>query len=284
MSSKNTPTDTDSPTESAAKTTADDTSGAETAGTPKISVQNVSKKFGRITALDDVSFDIEENEIFALIGDNGAGKSTLMNILSGVHEPTEGTLYYEGDPVEFPNPSAARARGIETVYQDLALMNDLDVATNIFMGQFPTNGAGPVQLIDWEETYERTESIMHDRLGRDLTIETEVEFFSGGERQLIAIGRALAFDPEVIVLDEPTSALSVDATELVHDTLLHLQEEEDMTIVIVTHNMDTVMQIADRIGVLYQGELNALIEDPSTANIEILSDLIVGGHPEGEYR
>jgi ABC-type sugar transport system ATPase subunit len=252
--------------------------GAETeARSPaKIRIEDVTKRFGRIVAVDDVSLDIYEGEIFALIGDNGAGKSTLMNILSGVHAPTEGTVYYEGEPVRFDNPSDAREEGIETVYQDLALMNDLDIASNIFMGQFPTTGAGPLRIIDWEETYDRAGAIVHDRLDRDIQLRTEVQFLSGGERQLVAIARALAFDPEVIVLDEPTSALSIDAAELVHNTIERLKEA-GITIVIVSHDMDTVLRLSDRIGVLYRGRLNALIEDPASVDIETLSDLIVGG-------
>lgn len=130
-------------------------SNTETAGTPKIRAENLTKQFGRIVAVEDVSLDIQSSEVFALVGDNGAGKSTLMNMLSGVHEPTKGQIYKDGQPMNFSNPSEARDNGIETVYQDLALMDDLDIATNIFMGQFPRTGFGPFQIIDWDETYER---------------------------------------------------------------------------------------------------------------------------------
>ncbi|WP_227380520.1 ATP-binding cassette domain-containing protein [Haladaptatus halobius] len=243
--------------------------------TPKIRAENVTKQFGRIIAVDDVTLDIQPEEIFALVGDNGAGKSTLMNILSGVHDPTQGTIYIDGQEVHFSNPSDARANGIETVYQDLALMNDLDIATNIFMGQFPKRRAGPLKFIDWDTTYERAEQIMMDQLGRDVDIKTEVEFLSGGQRQLVAIGRALAFDPDVIILDEPTSALSVDATRLVQNTLDRLSEE-GITIVIVSHNIESVLEHADRIGVLYQGRLVDILE-PSETGLEELNDLMTTG-------
>lgn len=248
---------------------------AEVSGTPKIRVEDVTKAFGRITALDGVTLDIEEAEIFALIGDNGAGKSTLMNILSGVHSPTSGSVYLDGEEVSFANPSEARSKGIETVYQDLALMDDLDIATNIFMGQFPMKGVGPLKYIDWEETFERSEEIMMDRLGRDVDLNTEVEFLSGGQRQLVAIGRALAFDPEVIILDEPTSALSVDATRLVQDTIDRLAEQ-GITIVIVSHNIESVLEHADRIGVLYQGTLVDILK-PEDTGLEPLNDLMTTG-------
>lgn len=248
---------------------------ADDRGRPKISVESVTKRFGRIIAVDDVSLDVYEGEIFALVGDNGAGKSTLMNVLSGVHAPTEGQVYVDGEPVQFSNPSDARDSGIETVYQDLALMNDLDIASNIFMGQFPTRGAGPFQFIDWDETFGRAEEIMTERLGRDLDVRTEVEFFSGGERQLVAIGRALAFDPEVIILDEPTSALSVDATRLVHDTIRRLSDSGH-TIIIVSHSIESVLRLADRIGVLYQGKLVAML-DPHETDLERLNELMTTG-------
>ncbi|MBV0926116.1 ATP-binding cassette domain-containing protein [Halomicroarcula limicola] len=242
---------------------------------PKIRVENVTKQFGRIVALEDVSLEVEPGEIYALVGDNGAGKSTLMNVLSGVHEPTSGQIYKDGREVHFGNPSDARDNGIETVYQDLALMNDLDIATNIFMGQFPRKGGWPLQIIDWDETYERTEQIMMDQLGRDLDIRTEVEFLSGGQRQLVAIGRALAFDPDVIILDEPTSALSVDATRLVQDTIDKLADE-GITIIIVSHNIESVLEHADRIGVLFRGSLVGTLE-PSETDLEELNELMTTG-------
>ncbi|WP_265110734.1 ATP-binding cassette domain-containing protein [Halosolutus halophilus] len=259
----------------------DVSSGAAGSGSPpegdgKVVARNVKKQFGRIIAIEDIDLEIRDNEIFALVGDNGAGKSTLMNVLCGVHAPTDGQLYYEGEPVTFSSPSDARAIGIETVYQDLALMDDLDVATNIFMGQFPTKGIGPLKQIDWEETYKRADEIVNDTLGRDLNIETEVEFFSGGERQLFAISRALAFDPEVIILDEPTSALSVDATDMVHTTLQKLKEDEGMTIIIVSHNIESVLEIADRIGVLYQGNLID-VRTPEESSLEQLTQLMTTG-------
>lgn len=262
----------DSPTTKPVQTGAGDGSSSER---PKIRVETLTKQFGRIVAVEDVSLDIQPSEVFALVGDNGAGKSTLMNMLSGVHRPTKGEIYIDGQPVHFDNPSDARATGIETVYQDLALMDDLDIATNIFMGQFPQTGIGPLQFIDWDETYERAEQIMMEKLGRNVDIKTEVEFLSGGQRQLVAIGRALAFDPDVIILDEPTSALSVDATRLVQDTIDTLAEQ-GITIVIVSHNIESVLKHADRIGVLFQGQL-VDIKYPAETNLEELNELMTTG-------
>lgn len=245
---------------------------------PKMEVRNLRKLFGRIVALDGVDLAIEENEIFALVGDNGAGKSTLMNVLSGVHEPTEGELYYDGERVSFSNPEDARELGIETVYQDLALMGDLDVATNIFMGNFPTNGYGPLEIIDWDRTYARAEEIIETHLRRDIDPRAEVDFHSGGERQLIAIARSLAFEPEVVILDEPTSALSVDATSLVHDTVENLKANGH-TIVLVSHSMDEVFSLADRVGVLYQGRIVDVVPTAETTPDELETMMVTGRRP-----
>lgn len=249
-------------------------------GEVKLRVDGVRKRFGRVVALDGIDLDVYENEVFALVGDNGAGKSTLMNIVSGVFPPTEGRIYLDGRQIEFTNPSDAREAGIETVYQDLALMDDLDIATNVFVGQFPTFGAGPFTFIDWETTYERAEEIVHGRLGRtDIDLRTEVQFLSGGQRQLVAIARTLAFEPDVIILDEPTSALSVDAARLVHETIRRLQEE-GITVVIVSHNIEDVLRIADRIGVLYHGELVDVLT-PGETDLEMLTELMTTGSQDG---
>lgn len=259
-------------TQSEAETTARD------ARPPKIEVRNVRKLFGRIVALDGVDLAIEPNEIFALVGDNGAGKSTLMNVLSGVHQPTEGELYYDGERVSFSNPEDARARGIETVYQDLALMGDLDVATNIFMGNFPVNKYGPFEIIDWDRTYSRAEEIIETHLKRNIDPRAEVDFHSGGERQLIAIARSLAFEPDVVILDEPTSALSVDATSLVHDTVENLKANGH-TIILVSHSMDEVFTLADRVGVLYQGKLVDTVRTEETTPDELETMMVTGRRP-----
>lgn len=254
-------------------------SGDMTTETPKIAFQNIEKRFGRVVALEDITLEVDENEIFALVGDNGAGKSTLMHVLCGAHEPTSGTLSIDGTPVEFSSPNDARQAGIETVYQDLALMNDLDVATNVFMGQFPKRGVGPLQWIDWETTYEDVDRILTEELGKDLNTKSEVEFLSGGERQLVAIARALAFDPDIIILDEPTSALSVEATELVHDVVRQLRDG-GRTIIVVSHSVDEVLALADRVGVLYQGQI-AGVEETDHLDRERVTDLMVTGSSNG---
>jgi ABC-type sugar transport system ATPase subunit len=259
-----------------------ETAGATTAaGDELIRFEDVSKHFGRVVAIEDVSLSVYENEILGIVGDNGAGKSTLMNVLSGVHRPTSGQLYYDSEPVEFATPSEARARGIETVYQGLALMDDLNIATNIFMGKFPSKfDAGPFSVIDWKETYARTEEIM-EFLDQDLDSKTEVAFLSGGQRQLIAIARALSFDPDVFVLDEPTSALSIAGTDLVHETMGQLQDEGH-TQIVVSHSIPDVVTLVDRIAVMYQGNLVDIV-DPNETDREVIENLIISGRRTIDY-
>ncbi|UPV75894.1 ATP-binding cassette domain-containing protein [Halorussus limi] len=240
-----------------------------------IRLESVTKQFGRVVAVEDVTLSVYEEEILALVGDNGAGKSTLTGMISGVHRPTEGRVVYDGEPVRFSNPSEARERGIETVYQDLALMNDLDIATNIHVGKFPKRvSVGPFGVIDWERTYENTREIL-DFLNQDIRPDTEVVFLSGGQRQLVAIGRALSFDPDVFVLDEPTSALSVAGTELVHETMRQLQAEGH-TQVVVSHSLEDVFDLADRIAVMYRGRLVDVV-DPDETDRETVTELITTG-------
>jgi ABC-type sugar transport system ATPase subunit len=256
------------------------TDGDSTAKTAKIRLDSVTKRFGRVIAAEDVSVTVREGEIFALVGDNGAGKSTLMNVISGVHVPSSGQLYFEGEPVSFSNPSDARDRGIETVYQDLELMDDLDVATNIFMGRFPTRiSAGPFNVIDWDRTYEEADRVLDD-LGQDLNPRSEVVFLSGGQRQLVAIARAITFDPEVLILDEPTSALSFAGSELVHETMERLRDE-GQTQVLVSHDIHEVFRLADTIGVMYQGRLVDVV-DPEEADRETVESLIRTGEADDD--
>jgi ABC-type sugar transport system ATPase subunit len=245
----------------------------------KIHVENIEKRFGRVIALDDVTFSVRQNEILALVGDNGAGKSTMMNVLSGVYTPTDGTVYYDGETVSFATPEQARECGIETVYQHLALMDDLDVATNIFMEKFPTRGVGPFEIIDWKRTYEAADELLTGTLNRSIDPRAEVAYLSGGQRQLVAISRALAFDPEVIILDEPTSALSVEATDLVHDTVRQLKQQGH-TLVIVSHSIDEIRGLADRIAVLYQGALADVVDTPDAVDDQTLKNLISTGERE----
>jgi D-xylose transport system ATP-binding protein len=219
---------------------------------PVLQLQGISKRFGAVQALSDVDFDVRPGEVVALVGDNGAGKSTLVKVMSGIYSPDEGQYRFAGQSVHVNGPQAAAALGVATVYQDLALADNLDVVGNLFLGHELTN-VGP-QL---NETL--MEHRAHELLGTLSTtipsVRTEVASLSGGQRQQVAIARSLLGDPRVVLLDEPTAALGVPQTEQVLDLIRRLRER-GLGVVVVTHNMADVFAVADRIVVLYLGRPN----------------------------
>ncbi|PSP82283.1 sugar ABC transporter ATP-binding protein [Halobacteriales archaeon QS_1_68_17] len=190
--------------------------GAQCMGTgsrPLVEARGISKNFGNIRALNDVDLTLMEGEILGLLGDNGSGKSTLVKVLVGIHEPTAGRVLIRGEEVDIGGPKEARDHGIATVYQDLALVDELSVAQNMFLGRMPRKSVGGVfSIIDYGRMQEEAERILRERLNIHLDPTTKVEFLSGGERQAVAIARALVTDPEIVIMDEPTSALSADST------------------------------------------------------------------------
>jgi simple sugar transport system ATP-binding protein len=219
---------------------------------PLVYMESITRRFGLIAALENVDFVLDSGEIVGLLGDNGAGKSTLIKVLTGVHPPTEGRIYFEGQLVNIPSPKTARAMGIETVYQDLALVNLMSISRNFFLGQEPVHWVGPTKLLDEDAMNTRTV----DALG-DIGIEIrrpaeEVLRLSGGERQSIAIGRAAHFGKKVLILDEPTSALSVGETQKV----LHYTQQAKaagLGVIFITHNIGHVYQVADRFTIISHG-------------------------------
>lgn len=221
-----------------------------------VEFDNVSKSFGSIQALESVSFGVESNEVLALMGDNGAGKSTLMKILSGVLAPTEGDIRVQGESVRFDSHIEARAAGIETVYQDLAVAPNRTVWENIFLGKErvkQTTAGRLFGLVDADRMRRESEDVI-DRLGMSMDPDTVVKNLSGGQQQAVAVARAVQSRPEIIIMDEPTSALSVDAAQRIL-TLIEDLKTQGMTIILVDHNIDEVFEVADRIAVLAQGRL-----------------------------
>jgi len=190
-----------------------------------VEVENVEKRFGTVEALSGVDLELRENEVLGLVGDNGAGKSTLVKTLVGIHQPDAGEIRFDGEPVSIRGPKHARRLGMGTVYQDLALVDQLSVAENLFLGRAPVKKLGGVlPVIDTEKMNRDSERILGERLNIHVDPETPVEYLSGGERQAVAIGRALVTDPEIVLLDEPTSALSKAAVEHVEDLVNRLKE------------------------------------------------------------
>jgi ABC-type sugar transport system ATPase subunit len=220
-----------------------------------VRIENVSKSFGSVQALEDVSFSVEENEVLALMGDNGAGKSTLIKILSGVLQSTSGHIYINDEEAVYDDYTGARAAGIETVYQTLAVAPHRSVMDNIFLGKEPLveNTIGKaLSMVDDERMRRETIAVL-DQLDMDLDPDMETGNLSGGQQQAVAIGRALQSEPAILIMDEPTSALSVEASQQILDLINRLQNR-GLTIILVDHNIDEVFEVADRAAVLTSGQ------------------------------
>jgi simple sugar transport system ATP-binding protein len=217
-----------------------------------LELSGVSKHFGAIHALTDVSLAQRAGEVVGLMGDNGAGKSTLVKIIAGNFPPSAGTLALQGKPVTFHKPSDARAQGIEIVYQDLALCDNLTAAENVFLGREIMRGFGPVRWIDYRTMYERA-----GELFAELKSETRprdlVRRMSGGQRQAVAIARTRLSDPKIVLMDEPTAAISVRQVAEVLSLIRRLREHQ-IAVVLISHRMPDVFSVADRVVVLRRGE------------------------------
>ena len=241
---------------------------------PLVRMENMTMRFGRVTALDNVDFEVANQEIMALMGDNGAGKSTLIKILTGIHRPTSGRVLFEGKPVEIRNPHDARRLGIETVYQDLALVNLMSIGRNFFLGREPSRRIGLFPWLDMHRIGNDTRESLAD-VGIDIRSANErVGTLSGGERQSIAIGRAVHFGMKLLILDEPTSALSVAESRKVLEYTLNAKER-GLSVIFITHNVHHVMQVADRYTVIRHGK-NVGTYEAEELSLDDISDLITG--------
>jgi D-xylose transport system ATP-binding protein len=245
---------------------------------PVLSVQGAHKRFGAVTALDGVDFHVHRGEVVALLGDNGAGKSTLIKCLNGVHRLDSGTIEMDGAGVAIHAPADARALGVETVYQDLALFDNLRATDNFYAGRElagPTWLPRPLRLLKRRRMVDSTADVL-ERLQVSLPdLKAVVGLMSGGQRQAIAVSRAAAFASKVVILDEPTAALGLRESRSVLDLILRLRGE-DMGVVVVSHAMDHVMEVADRAVVLRRGRnVGELI--PSAETYQQIVSLIVGG-------
>jgi ABC-type sugar transport system ATPase subunit len=247
------------------------------AAAPVLAVRHGHKRFGAVHALKDVTLEARRGEVLALLGDNGAGKSTLVKCISGVHALDEGQILLDGTPMTIHSPAAARAAGIETVYQDLALFDNLTPAQNFYCGReiaFPRWLPRALRLLDGP-AMEREAAAVIDRLKVTLPRrDAPVALMSGGQRQAIAVARAAVFARKVVILDEPTAALGLRESAKVLDLIAQLRSEGN-AVILITHNMEHVIELADRAIVLRQGrkvgELN-----PSRANQQEMVSMIVG--------
>lgn len=247
------------------------------AGKEILRVQGVSKAFGSVVALNDVSLSVYENEIVGLVGDNGAGKSTLIKIISGNYIPDRGELFLEGKRVKFASPVDARRAGIETVYQDLALCENLDSVANFFIGRELCRNILGFRILKNREMEKRTIEVI-SRMGIDLPSAREkVQFLSGGQRQAISLAKFVAWGSKLILLDEPTAALGVRETAKALELILKLGKQKGMSTILIAHNLQHVFQVADRIVVLRHGEVVGIREIRQTMPDEIVS-LITGAN------
>jgi D-xylose transport system ATP-binding protein len=221
---------------------------------PLLSLEGVSKRFGPVQALEGVDFEVRGGEVVALVGDNGAGKSTLVKSISGIHTIDEGRILFEGQPVKISTPSDAVELGIATVYQDLALCDNLDVVANLFLGhELTASGAGAAtQQLDETKMEHRSHELLEQFAVTIPSVRSEVGGLSGGQRQQVAVARSLLGEPKVVLLDEPTAALGVAQTATVLALIKRLRER-GLGVVVISHNLADVFEVADRVFVLRLG-------------------------------
>jgi ABC-type sugar transport system ATPase subunit len=245
--------------------------------TPLLQVRGISKAFGHVQALNSVSLDLGQNEVVALLGDNGAGKSTLVKILTGVQRPDEGELLRDGEPVDIRDPIDAQRHGIAAVYQERAVVDVLDVARNIYLGDPPRRLR---YFLDHRAMYLQAQQVLKS-LRVDLpSVRVKVGDLSGGQRQAVAIARALAMDARILLLDEPTAALGVAQTTKVNELIGQLKQE-GRTVLIITHNLHHVFEVADRMIVLRHGRCVGRRKKEDTTPSELVG--LITGAEQGDH-
>ncbi len=240
---------------------------------PILELRGVSKRFGAVHALTDVDFEVYPGEVVALVGDNGAGKSTLIKCVAGTHAPDDGTIVFDGEEVRIHTPHDATRLGIETVYQDLALCDNLDVVQNMFLGRervarLVPSLLEPLSELEMEQrSLEVLRSLNVTTIG---SVRTRVAALSGGQRQSVAISRAVMWTAKLVILDEPTAALGVAQTEQVLALIRRLREQ-GLGVVVISHNLHEVFSVADRIVVLRLGRRVATFEQAATTPEEVVA-------------
>ncbi|WP_369029500.1 ATP-binding cassette domain-containing protein [Streptomyces adonidis] len=234
--------------------------------TPVLALRGVSKRFGAVQALTDVELEVHAGEVVALVGDNGAGKSTLVKTIAGVHPIDDGVIEWEGKPVSINRPHDAQGLGVATVYQDLALCDNLDVVGNLYLGRELLR-RGVIDEVTMEKNSRELLSTLSIRIP---SVRIPIASLSGGQRQVVAIARALIGDPKLVILDEPTAALGVEQTAQVLDLVERLRER-DLAVILISHNMADVKAVADTVAVLRLGKNNGSFPVKDTSQEEIIS-------------
>lgn len=233
---------------------------------PVLSMSGVSKRFGAVQALKDVEFHVSAGEVVALVGDNGAGKSTLVKAIAGVYSPDGGQVVFDGKPVNITSPSQAQSLGIATVFQDLALCDNLDVVGNLFLGNEVKRGS----VLDEVSMERESWKLLRELSAKIPSVRIPVASLSGGQRQTVAIARSLLGEPKVVMLDEPTAALGVAQTAEVLNLVERLRERGH-AVILISHNMSDVMAVADRVSVLRLGRNNGDFRVADTNTQEIIA-------------
>ena len=245
-------------------------------GDPLLEVRNLSKSFGPVQALSDLSMLVRAGEVVALAGDNGAGKTTLIKAISGVYQPSSGEILLKNKPVSFASPQEARDQGIETIYQDLALADNLTIGGNIFLGREPMRRAfGFLPVLDramMAEAAQKTMALLDFHVSR---LDAPVSNFSGGQRQAVAIGRAVYWNAQILIMDEPTAALGVPEQRKVI-SLIHQLKAQGRGVIFISHNLQDIFAVADRIVVLRRGVRAGERRISETTHDEVVK-LMVGG-------
>ena len=241
-----------------------------------LEVRNLSKNFGAVQALADLSMKVSAGEVVALAGDNGAGKTTLIKAISGVYKPSGGDILLRGEPVHFASPQEAREKGIETIYQDLALADNLSIGANIFLGREPMRKAfGFIPVLDRKKMAEAAKTTMALLDFHVSRMDAPVSNFSGGQRQAVAIGRAVYWNAQILIMDEPTAALGVPEQRKVI-SLIHQLKAQGRGVIFISHNLQDIFAVSDRIVVLRRGVQAGERRIADTTHDEVVK-LMVGG-------
>jgi D-xylose transport system ATP-binding protein len=240
--------------------------------TPLLELRGVSKRFGAVQALAGVDFDVHAGEVVGLVGDNGAGKSTLVKVMSGIYLPEDGEYRFDGEARSVRAPNDATALGVATVYQDLALCDNLDVVANLFVGREEISGGagGALRALDEASMEQQAAELLNTLTVRLPSVRQEVGLLSGGQRQSVAIARSLIGEAKVVLLDEPTAALGVAQTAQVLALIKRLREQ-GLGVVVISHNLADVFEVVDRIYVLRLGRKAGVFEIGDTSREEIVS-------------
>jgi D-xylose transport system ATP-binding protein len=250
------------------------------ATSPLVAMNNIHVSFGGVHAVDDVSVDLVAGEVVGMVGHNGAGKTTLMRVLSGAHPADSGEILIEGKRVQISNPRDAQLLGVETIYQTLALADNIDAAANLFLGRELSSLIGGLDDSAMESA---TRQVMHRLNPNFQNFKAPVKSLSGGQRQSVAIARAVHFNARILIMDEPTAALGPAETEQVRDLIRQLKSE-GIGIFLVSHDIHDVFDLSDRISVMYHGRLVKTVRRDEVTPDEVLAMIIMGGEQSHDVR